>query len=292
MSRGAPEFGKERQGVPPFVKQRQWERRCKWAEQQEELLKQYKNSHKKVTSGHKTPEVELNSSTEQNQDDKTCKKDDEKAGSSADGTKRDVENDEAEAKSIDVSAVDDNKESNNIDNDIITLDSAEEDNGNKEDENIDNDAVSGETSTKEKADGECGKGDTKRNRPETYYVESVSRKRMLLVVPDSDGDNEQYLTNIAPRLEKEPFPVYESLHLTLEEAFFLSFGLGCLQVLDMFGICLTIDGMWQLFCESQKDFIQKYVAYHYFRSKGWVVKPGIKFGSDFCKLLLVQNNVN
>ena len=113
---------------------------------------------------------------------------------------------------------------------------------------------------------------------------------MLLVLPDSDSDYEGYLNNACPRLEEEQFHVRETLHLTLEEAFFLSFGLGCLQVIDLFGNCLSLDGMWQLFCKSQKDFIQKYVTYHYFRSKGWVVKPGIKFGGDFCKLNFYMNS--
>ena len=117
-----------------------------------------------------------------------------------------------------------------------------------------------------------------------------SARRMLLVLPDSDSDYEGYLNNACPRLEEEQFPVGETLHLTLEEAFFLSFGLGCLQVIDLFGNCLSLDGMWQLFCKSQKDFIQKYVTYHYFRSKGWVVKPGIKFGGDFCKLDFYMNS--
>lgn len=125
------------------------------------------------------------------------------------------------------------------------------------------------------------------------YNQSIadkSERRMLLVLPDSDGDYEGYLNNACPRLEEEQFHVRETLHLTLEEAFFLSFGLGCLQVIDLFGNCLSLDGMWQLFCKSQKDFIQKYVTYHYFRSKGWVVKPGIKFGGDFCKLNFYMNS--
>jgi tRNA splicing endonuclease len=111
-----------------------------------------------------------------------------------------------------------------------------------------------------------------------------SKRRMLLVLPDSDSDYEGYLNNVCPRLEEEQFPVHETSHLTLEEAFFVSFGLGCLQVIDLFGNCLSLAGMWQLFCKAQKDFVQKYVTYHYFRSKGWVVKPGVKFGGDFCKL--------
>jgi hypothetical protein len=60
-------------------------------------------------------------------------------------------------------------------------------------------------------------------------------------------------------------------------------------IIDLFGNCLSLEGVWQLICKSQKDFFQKYVAYHYFRSRGWVVKPGIKFGGDFRKFNFYMN---
>jgi tRNA splicing endonuclease len=77
--------------------------------------------------------------------------------------------------------------------------------------------------------------------------------------------------------------VGEQLHLCLEEAFFLSFGLGCLQV-DHNGTLLNVDQMWTLYCNSKKDFPPRYAAYHHFRSSGWIVRSGLKFGTDFCKL--------
>jgi hypothetical protein len=207
----------------------------------------------------------------------------------------------------------------NTDEVIITLDSAEEDNGSR--------AVNNSAPIRMKSEQKCtvqfnnlndanqqnriaevvcqsSKENDNISVPENYRAEessteeynksSVDRSggRMLLVLPDSDSDYEGYLDNVCPRLEEERFQISEALHLTLEEAFFLSFGLGCLQVIDLFGNCLSLDGMWQLFCKSQKDFIQKYVTYHYFRSKGWVVKPGIKFGGDFCKFNLYMNFLN
>ncbi|KAJ1864906.1 tRNA splicing endonuclease subunit sen2 [Coemansia sp. RSA 2703] len=39
--------------------------------------------------------------------------------------------------------------------------------------------------------------------------------------------------------------------------------------------------LWKLYCQSERDFDMKYAAYYYYRSKGWVVRSGIKFGSDF-----------
>lgn len=204
----------------------------------------------------------------------------------------------------------------NTDEEIIILDSEEEDDGNRAVKNpapIDSESEQKSTvqfnnlnNANEQnriAEEECqrSKGNDTISMPENHRAEEGSTEeynessdgrsggRMLLVLPDSDSDYEGYLNNVCPRLEKEQFPIRETLHLTLEEAFFLSFGLGCLQVIDLFGNCLSLGGMWQLFCKSQKDFIQKYVTYHYFRSKGWVVKPGIKFGGDFCKLNFYKN---
>jgi tRNA splicing endonuclease len=211
----------------------------------------------------------------------------------------------------------------NTDEEVITLDSAEEDNGiravnnpaplSKTDNNktseheqtcmAQNNNVNNTNKWKRNADIDCLSSNengtivtlenhsTEEGSTEECNQSTVDKtgRRMLLVLPDSDSDYEGYLNNMCPRLEEEQFPIHETLHLTLEEAFFLSFGLGCLQVIDLFGNCLSLNGMWQLFCKSQKDFIQKYVTYHYFRSKGWVVKPGIKFGGDFCKLYFDMN---
>lgn len=104
----------------------------------------------------------------------------------------------------------------------------------------------------------------------------------LLVLTDSDSESENYLENIKPRIANEGFPVREALHLTFEETFFLLFGLGCLQLIHFDGSLLNIDNAWLYFCNERVDFLQKYVIYHYYRSKGWVVKPGIKYGGDFC----------
>ena len=105
----------------------------------------------------------------------------------------------------------------------------------------------------------------------------------VLVLPDSDPETNDYLNHINPRIEIEGFPVKETLHLTFEETFFLMFGLGCLRVVDFQGKMLSIKEAWNHFCKEDAFFVQKYVIYHYYRSKGWVVKPGLKYGGDFCK---------
>ncbi|KAK9506936.1 hypothetical protein O3M35_008783 [Rhynocoris fuscipes] len=102
----------------------------------------------------------------------------------------------------------------------------------------------------------------------------------ILVINDFNDDENLYKLN--PHLETEPQKtVMEVLYLSLEEAFFLSFALGCLQVMDLSGKPLSILQLWRTFTYTQSDFIENYVAYHYFRAKGWVVKSGLKFGVQF-----------
>ncbi|XP_074594079.1 tRNA splicing endonuclease subunit 2 [Brevipalpus obovatus] len=79
----------------------------------------------------------------------------------------------------------------------------------------------------------------------------------------------------------------EKLCLGLEEVFFLSYALGCMNVTDpRLDRQLSLGEMWKTFCslhdpEDRSHFASYYAAYHYFRAKGWVVKSGIKYGSDF-----------
>lgn len=68
----------------------------------------------------------------------------------------------------------------------------------------------------------------------------------------------------------------ETLHLHPCEAVFLCV---CLGVLEIDGI-ETIQQLLQTFFPEDSDW-QKYVVYHYFRSLGWCVRDGIKFGVDW-----------
>ncbi|NXX94278.1 SEN2 endonuclease, partial [Centropus bengalensis] len=78
---------------------------------------------------------------------------------------------------------------------------------------------------------------------------------------------------------RNPFRIFEYLQLSLEEAFFLVYALGCLSI--YYGEePLTILKLWEFFSEVKPDFKTTYMAYHYFRSKGWVPKVGLKYGTD------------
>ncbi|XP_011807721.1 PREDICTED: tRNA-splicing endonuclease subunit Sen2 isoform X5 [Colobus angolensis palliatus] len=64
-----------------------------------------------------------------------------------------------------------------------------------------------------------------------------------------------------------------------EEAFFLVYALGCLSIYYE-KEPLTIVKLWKAFTVVQPTFRTTYMAYHYFRSKGWVPKVGLKYGTD------------
>ncbi|KAL8750348.1 MAG: hypothetical protein Q9199_007130 [Rusavskia elegans] len=86
----------------------------------------------------------------------------------------------------------------------------------------------------------------------------------------------------------------EHLQLTTEEAFFLVYGLGVLEIRDpvtsqpistsrLFSICRSYSYFPPQPSPSHAPddpFLISYVVYHHFRSLGWVVRPGIKFGVD------------
>ncbi|XP_038052169.1 tRNA-splicing endonuclease subunit Sen2-like [Patiria miniata] len=101
-------------------------------------------------------------------------------------------------------------------------------------------------------------------------------------LPDTEGVGSKEETEDQSLIRKEdPYEIHEYLQLKLEEAFFLSYGLGCLTVLDENKKALDLTEMWQAFCYRQRNFVASYVAYHYYRSKGWVPRDGLKYGAHY-----------
>ena len=88
----------------------------------------------------------------------------------------------------------------------------------------------------------------------------------------------------------------EHLQLTPEEAFFLTFALGALRVVDRdTKTPISTPDVFLLFRQHSyfppristpsllpdDPFLVHYVVYHHFRSMGWVPRPGVKFGVDW-----------
>lgn len=73
-------------------------------------------------------------------------------------------------------------------------------------------------------------------------------------------------------------------YLLLEEAFFLCYTLECLEIQGENGLLINVSECWKQFNNLKKDFPYFYAAYHYYRSREWVVKPGHQYGGDYGKL--------
>ncbi|PBP16346.1 tRNA-splicing endonuclease subunit [Diplocarpon rosae] len=111
---------------------------------------------------------------------------------------------------------------------------------------------------------------------------------------------------IVAEVEQRPLIITNQEHtqLTLEEAFFLSYALGALNVLspltslplsnrELFTLCLSHSSFPPSPSSSDPTnnpgiahapdapFLLNYVVYHHFRSLGWVVRSGIKFSVDY-----------
>ncbi|NXM48522.1 SEN2 endonuclease, partial [Gymnorhina tibicen] len=98
-----------------------------------------------------------------------------------------------------------------------------------------------------------------------------------------EGDSTHAQQNLVKKevlvCRKNPYRIFEYLQLSLEEAFFLVYALGCLSI--YYGEePLSIVKLWEVFSEVKPDFKTTYMAYHYFRGKGWVPKVGLKYGTD------------
>lgn len=102
--------------------------------------------------------------------------------------------------------------------------------------------------------------------------------------------------------EELPLVEQEHLQLTLHEAFFLCYGLGVLDIiplssshsqkitktpwtapelLPMFAAHGTFPPSNVNTLQPDNPFLLSYVVYHHYRSRGWVVRPGLKFAADW-----------
>lgn len=122
--------------------------------------------------------------------------------------------------------------------------------------------------------------------------------------PSQANGNGNSISQTLPSLPLASIPMSdpiinkEHLQLTPEEAFFLSFGLGVLEVTDpASGRVLSRQELFSLFrqysyfpprngpdepdLEPDDGFLVHYAVYHHFRSLGWVPRGGIKFGVDW-----------
>lgn len=79
-------------------------------------------------------------------------------------------------------------------------------------------------------------------------------------------------------------PGVKAVRLSLDEAFFMTYALECLSVYEIIqGAAMELDivALWCRLRDARPDFLTLYLAYHHFRSKGWIPRTGLQYGVDF-----------
>ncbi|KAK9451314.1 SEN2 subunit of the tRNA splicing endonuclease-like protein [Limtongia smithiae] len=77
----------------------------------------------------------------------------------------------------------------------------------------------------------------------------------------------------------------ENLQLTFQEAFFLSYALDAIDIYDDYSgdhiSTANLLGLIMPDWRPDNSFILNYVVYHHYRSHGWCIRNGVKFGVDY-----------
>ncbi|KAH9417174.1 tRNA-splicing endonuclease subunit Sen2 [Dermatophagoides pteronyssinus] len=133
---------------------------------------------------------------------------------------------------------------------------------------------------------------TNKNKPKfTVGFFSLNTVNISSALTNFIGDtNKLKTTNENPTIEStEQKTSFTCMKLNLEEAYFLSYVFGMLKIQknsskEFYGL----DELWQCFCQLSNDnndcstkFVTRFAAYYYFRSQGFVVNNGFKFGVDY-----------
>ena len=131
--------------------------------------------------------------------------------------------------------------------------------------------------------GECyGKGILEDDTPklveqvDVRHEENSLQRTSKVEAEEADGTSLFDVTKLNEQLQYLKCCV----HLCLEEAFYL---VHCKQSLKVHvdDADVTMEEFWRQCCKQVKNFIHKYIVYQYYRDKGWVPKPGTKFGVHY-----------
>jgi len=132
-----------------------------------------------------------------------------------------------------------------------------------------------------------------KHRKSVRFSPTVEKNTFIQSEPPSP----ERVTPSATVVVEQPLIIKEQEHLqvTLEEAFFLSYALGALKILDPETKSpISNEDLFYLFRKTSffppqanyslspdDPFMINYIVYHHFRSLGWVVRSGIKFSCDY-----------
>ncbi|KAL3161276.1 hypothetical protein ABBQ38_009634 [Trebouxia sp. C0009 RCD-2024] len=71
-----------------------------------------------------------------------------------------------------------------------------------------------------------------------------------------------------------------SLRLSPEEAIFLALAAGNVHFYHVTTGLRSLEDTWHSCVSGSSSFVHKYIAYHHYRSKGWIPRSGLQYGTD------------
>lgn len=113
----------------------------------------------------------------------------------------------------------------------------------------------------------------------TAEVEKLRKGGFIEKVDYTDSDLSAEDAALFDPITRKLHKNLEFLQLQPEEVFFLAFTLNAVSVSGEKEF--SLEELFQVCCESDPKFVQHYAVYHHFRSMGWCVRSGIKFGTDY-----------
>lgn len=121
---------------------------------------------------------------------------------------------------------------------------------------------------------------------ENSYNDETFQRRVAFNFENEEEKKEELdsAENGSTTVDKYAIPDDACLLLSREETFFLTFALDCLQVKQQrqqYQVLLSTRQLWKIFSEASSDFVERYVVYHHFRSKGLVPRSGAKFAAPY-----------
>jgi tRNA-splicing endonuclease subunit Sen2 len=150
------------------------------------------------------------------------------------------------------------------------------------------------------ANGNCGSPSRQKSKNQkcVRFSPTVEKNTFIQTEPPSPDQGVAPAAFTSTSVEvKEERAIKEQEHfqLTMEEAFFLSYSLGALSIVDPASNSpIPNQELFYLFRKSSHfppssnpalapddSFIVNYVVYHHYRSLGWCVRGGAKFSCDF-----------
>ncbi|PVU95497.1 hypothetical protein BB561_001802 [Smittium simulii] len=117
---------------------------------------------------------------------------------------------------------------------------------------------------------------------------SVSVEQFTLDRRSKKKGEKSHNINLFGSINAETSSSMEPLQLTPCETLYLSTAVGCLTILDKFNNEFSLEAVWKLLFQTESNSILwsnkllvEYAVYHFYKSRGWIVKNGLKFSVDF-----------